>query len=49
MVTYTDGQMVDDLAQQLFVSLTADAPTTPSIDFSDTKYDFNPNLASDLY
>ena len=49
MVTYTDAQMVDDLAQQLFVSLTADAPTPPTIDFSDAKYDFTPDLTSDLY
>lgn len=49
MTTYTDAQMVDDLAQQLFVSLTADAPTPPTIDFSDTKYDFTPDLTSDLY
>ena len=49
MVTYTDTQMVDDLAQQLFVSLTADASTPPTIDFSDPKYSFDPNQASDLY
>lgn len=49
MVTYTDAQMVDDLAQQLFVSLTADAPTPPTIDFSDSKYDFTPDESSDLY
>ena len=49
MVTYTDAQMVDDLAQQLFVSLTADAPTPPTIDFSDSKYDFTPDLTSELY
>lgn len=49
MVTYTDAQMVDDLAQQLFVSLTADAPTPPTIDFSDAKYDFTPDLTSDIY
>ena len=49
MATYTDAQMVDDLAQQLFVSLTADAPTPPTIDFSDAKYDFTPNETSDLY
>lgn len=49
MVTYTDAQMVDDLAQQLFVSLTADAPTPPTIDFSDPKYTFDPDLTSDLY
>lgn len=49
MVTYTDAQMVDDLAQQLFVSLTADAPTPPTIDFSDSKYDFTPDGNSDLY
>jgi hypothetical protein len=49
MVTYTDAQMVDDLAQQLFVSLTADAPTPPTIDFSNSKYDFTPDLNSELY
>lgn len=49
MVTYTDAQMVDDLAQQLFVSLTADAPTPPTIDFSDLKYSFTPDLTSALY
>ena len=49
MVTYTDAQMVDDLAQQLFDSLTADAPTPPTIDFSDPKYTFDPDLTSDLY
>lgn len=49
MVTYTDAEMVDDLAQQLFDSLTADAPTPPTIDFSDSKYDFIPDESSDLY
>ena len=49
MVTYTDAQMVDDLAQQLFDSLVADAPTPPTIDFSDPKYDFTPDQTSELY
>lgn len=49
MVTYTDAQMVDDLAQQLFVSLTADAPTPPTINFSDPRYSFTPDPTSDLY
>lgn len=49
MTTYTDGQMVDDLAQQLFDSLVADAPTLPTVDFSDDKFTFEPDATSELY
>lgn len=49
MTTYTDEQMVDDLAQQLFDSLTNDAPTPPTIDFTDPKFNFDRDLTSDLY
>jgi len=49
MVTYTDSEMVDDLAQQLFDSLIADAPTPPTVDFSDDIYSFTPDEDSDLY
>lgn len=49
MVTYTDAQMVDDLAQQLFDSLVADAPVPPTIDFSDEKFNFIPDETSELY
>lgn len=48
MTTYTDEQMVDDLAQQLFDSLVADAPTLPTVDFTDPKFIFNQSQ-SDLY
>lgn len=49
MVTYTDDQMVDDLAQQLFDSLVADAPVPPTINFDDDKFNFTPDETSDLY
>ena len=49
MTTYTDAQMVDDLAQQLFDSLVADAPTPPTVDFSDDKFTFEPDETSELY
>lgn len=49
MTTYTDAQMVDDLAQQLFDSLVADAPTPPTVDFSDAKFTFEPDETSELY
>lgn len=49
MATYTDPQMVDDLAQQLFDSLISDAPTTPEVDFNDPKFSFTPDQNSELY
>ena len=49
MTTYTDAQMVDDLAQQLFDSLISDAPVPPTVDFSDTRFNFDPDTNSDLY
>lgn len=49
MVTYTDAEMVDDLAQQLFDSLVADAPTPPIVDFSDEKFAYEADLTSALY
>lgn len=49
MTTYTDAQMVDDLAQQLFDSLVADAPAPPTVDFSDPKFSFDPDENSELY
>jgi hypothetical protein len=49
MTTYTDEQMVDDLAQQLFVSLTQDAPISPTVDFSDDKFNYEPDKTSALY
>jgi len=49
MTTYTDDQMVDDLAQQLFESLVADAPVAPTVDFTDPKFSFEPDENSELY
>ena len=49
MATYTDPQMVDDLAQQLFDSLISDAPTAPEVDFNDPKFSFTPDENSELY
>lgn len=49
MTTYTDEQMVDDLAQQLFDSLISDAPVVPTVDFTDPKFTFDPDTSSDLY
>lgn len=49
MTVYTDAQMVDDLAQQLFVALTLDAPIPPTIDFSDVKFNFSPDKTTELY
>lgn len=49
MTTYTDDQMVDDLAQQLFDSLISDAPVTPTVDFTDPKFSFEPDENSELY
>lgn len=49
MTTYTDEQMVDDLAQQLFDSLISDAPVPPTVDFSDPKFSFEPDETSALY
>lgn len=39
----------DDQANALFTSLTADAPTPPTVDFSDEKFDFKTDETSDLY
>lgn len=49
MATYTDEQMVDDLANQLFTSLVADAPTPPAVDFSDPDFTFVKDGTSELY
>lgn len=49
MTTYTDDQMVDDLAQQLFDSLISDAPVVPTVDFTDPKFSFEPDENSELY
>lgn len=49
MTTYTDDQMVDDLAQQLFDSLISDAPVAPTVDFTDPKFSFEPDENSELY
>lgn len=45
----TENCNADDLANELFTSLTADAPTPPTIDFSDPSFTFTPDLTSDLY
>lgn len=39
----------DGQANALFTSLTADSPTPPTLDLSDSKYDFNTDLDSELY
>ena len=39
----------DTLANQLYVSLTADAPTPPTVDFTDPKFDFELDETSTLY
>jgi hypothetical protein len=49
MTVYTDDQMVDDLAQQLFASLTQDAPTPPVIDFDNPDFNFIKDADSELY
>lgn len=45
----TENCNADDLANELFTSLTADAPTPPTVDFSDEKFDFEADESSDLY
>lgn len=45
----TDNCNADDLANELFTSLTTDAPTPPTIDFTDPKFDFTADQTSDLY
>jgi len=49
MPDYTDDGKADDLAQELFVALTLDAPEPPTIDFSDVKFNFSPDTDSELY
>ena len=49
MTTYTDAQMVDDLANQLFTSLISDAPIPPEVDFTDPDFTFVKDLTSGLY
>jgi hypothetical protein len=39
----------DEQANALFTSLTADSPTPPTLDLSDSKYDFTKDADSDLY
>lgn len=48
MVTYTDAEMVDDLAQQLYDSLIIDAPVPPTVDFSGTQFQFS-EINSEFY
>lgn len=49
MTTYTDEQMVDDLANQLFTSLISDAPVPPTVDFTDPDFEFVKDVNSGLY
>ena len=49
MTTYTDAEMVDDLANQLFTSLISDAPVPPTVDFTNPDFTFVKDLTSDLY
>lgn len=49
MAVYTDAEMVDDLAQQLFESLVTDSPTPTLTDLSDPKFSFDPDNSSPLY
>lgn len=44
-----DDCNADGQANALFTSLTADAPTPPTIDFTDIKFNFDPDIDSDLY
>jgi hypothetical protein len=44
-----DDTEVDQLANSLFTSLTADAPTPPTVDLSGDEYKFSPDKTSDLY
>lgn len=39
----------DDLANELFTSLTADAPTPPSVDFTDDKFNYEVDTSTALY
>jgi hypothetical protein len=39
----------DEQANALFTSLTADSPTPPTLDLSDSKYNFDADLNSELY
>lgn len=48
MVTINDCK-ADGLANELFTSLTADAPVPPSVDLSDTKFDFSIGNDNELY
>lgn len=45
----TDNCNADTLANELFTSLTLDAPTPPTIDLTDPKYDFTVDKTSNLY
>jgi len=49
MPEYTDDGKADDLAQELFVALTADAPQPPDVDFTDPQFSFTPDESSELY
>jgi len=49
MTVYTDDQIVDDLANQLFTSLVADAPAPPTVDFTDPDFSFLKDETSELY
>jgi len=44
-----DDCNADEQANALFTSLTADSPTPPTLDLSDSKYDFVKDADSDLY
>lgn len=45
----TDDCNADGHANDLFTSLTADAPTPPTIDFNDSKFNFELDKSTDLY
>lgn len=44
-----DDCNADGQANALFTSLTADSPTPPTLDLSDSKYDFTTDSSSELY
>lgn len=44
-----EANLVDGLANQLFTSLTADAPTPPTVDLSDAIFSFTADPDSELY
>lgn len=48
-LTYLDDDRVNDLAQELFVSLTEDLPAVPTIDLTSPDFEYEPDLDSALY